>query len=247
MPETDNRLRGPRVIVSRGAMHRVTPARLAAERCRFPALAAMPRPILAVLLGGSNKSYRLTPRRLGEIADAIAALLRHRGGSAWAPSRRTGKDGLKLLQERLAGLPAAIWDGTGDNPYFAYLGLADAFIVTADLLSTISEAAATGKPVHILELDGGGEIRPLSPSDAAGRDHPAVFRQDRNLVLSDPRCHRAGGCGIARTGFAPVRPAPRYIELNSANFVIAVAFGTLGCRGAGLRLNRTFAVEMSTE
>jgi uncharacterized protein len=155
VPEHD-RLRGPRVIVSRGAMHRVTPARLAAEQRRFPRLAAMPRPILAVLLGGRNKSYRLTPGRLGEIADAIAAVLRERGGSALVtPSRRTGRDGLKLLQDRLAGLPAAIWDGAGDNPYFAYLALADAFMVTADSVSMISEAAATGKPVHILELDGG--------------------------------------------------------------------------------------------
>jgi mitochondrial fission protein ELM1 len=155
VPEHD-RLRGPRVIVSRGAMHRVTPARLAAERRRFPELAMMPRPILAVLLGGSNKSYLLTPRRLGEIADTIAALLRDRGGSALVtPSRRTGGDGLKLLQDRLAGLPAVIWDGVGDNPYFAYLVLADAFMVTADSVSMISEAAATGKPVHVLELQGG--------------------------------------------------------------------------------------------
>src|SRR6202521_2466576 len=44
VPEHD-RLRGPRVMVTRGAIHRVTQARLAAERNRFPALAAMPRPI----------------------------------------------------------------------------------------------------------------------------------------------------------------------------------------------------------
>jgi uncharacterized protein len=155
VPEHD-RLRGPKVIVSRGAMHRVTPARLAAARRRFPVLTAMPRPILAVLLGGSNKAYRLTFRRLGEIGAAIAAILRQSGGSALVtPSRRTGKDGLKLLKDRLAGLPAAVWDGTGDNPYFAYLGLADAFLATADSVSMISEAAATGRPVHILELDGG--------------------------------------------------------------------------------------------
>jgi uncharacterized protein len=155
VPEHD-RLRGPHVIVSWGAMHLVTPARLAAERRRFPALAAMPRPMVAVLLGGSNKAYRLTLRRLGEIADAIAGVLRESGGSALVtPSRRTGAPGLKLVQDRLAGLPAAIWDGTGDNPYFAYLSNADAFLVTADSVSMISEAAATGKPVHILDLDGG--------------------------------------------------------------------------------------------
>ncbi len=148
--------RGPRIVVTQGAVHRVTPARLDAERKRFAQLAALPRPMLAVLLGGSNKAYRLTLRRLGEIADTIAALLRERGGSALVtPSRRTGEEGLNLVRDRLAGLPAAVWDGAGDNPYFAYLGLADAFLVTADSVSMISEAAATGKPVHTLDLDGG--------------------------------------------------------------------------------------------
>ena len=49
----------------------------------------------------------------------------------------------------------SVWDGTSENPYFAFLALADAFLVTADSVSMISEAAATGKPVHILCLDGG--------------------------------------------------------------------------------------------
>lgn len=155
VPEHD-RLRGPRVIVSRGAMHRVTPARLETERRRFPALAAMPRPILTVLLGGSNKAYRLDLPRLAEIADQIGRVLRELGGSALVtPSRRTGGQERRLIQDRLAGLQAEVWDGTGDNPYFVYLALADAFLVTADSVSMISEAAATGRPVHILDLDGG--------------------------------------------------------------------------------------------
>jgi mitochondrial fission protein ELM1 len=60
-----------------------------------------------------------------------------------------------LLRDSLKGLPAVVWDGCGDNPYFAFLALADAFLVTADSVSMISEAAATGKPVHILDLQGG--------------------------------------------------------------------------------------------
>jgi mitochondrial fission protein ELM1 len=155
VPEHDL-LRGPRVIVTRGAVHRVTRARLAAERARFPALAMLPRPILSVLIGGANKAYRLTLRRLGEIADAVAGVLRAQGGSALVTtSRRTGAAGIGLLRGRLENLPAAIWDGGGENPYFAYLALADAFMVTADSVSMISEAAATGNPVHILDLDGG--------------------------------------------------------------------------------------------
>lgn len=147
---------GPRIAVTQGAVHRVTPARLDAERARFPGLAALPRPIVAVLLGGTNKAYRLTLQRIREIADTLAAILRRSGGSALVtPSRRTGASGLSLLRERLAGLPAEVWDGAGDNPYFAYLGLADAVLATADSVSMISEAAATGKPVHILALPGG--------------------------------------------------------------------------------------------
>jgi mitochondrial fission protein ELM1 len=155
VPEHD-RLRGPRVLVTKGAVHRVTPALLAAERRRFPALAALPRPILTVLVGGSNRAYRLSLTRLAEIADAIAAALHANGGAALVtPSRRTGPAGVALLRQRLAGLPAEVWDGHGDNPYYAYLGLADAILVTADSVSMVSEAAATGKPVQVIDLAGG--------------------------------------------------------------------------------------------
>ena len=155
VPEHDW-LRGERVFVTRGAIHRVTAARLDSERRRFPALEDLRQPIVGVLIGGSNRTYRLDLRRLGEIADAVAAAVRQTGGSVvLTPSRRTGPAGLALLRERLSGLPAAIWDGTGDNPYFAYLAIADSFLVTADSVSMVSEAAATGKPVHILELKGG--------------------------------------------------------------------------------------------
>ncbi|MGC8477804.1 MAG: ELM1/GtrOC1 family putative glycosyltransferase, partial [Acetobacteraceae bacterium] len=59
---THDRLRGPNVIVVRTALHRATPARLAAAaeawRARF---AALPRPLVAVLVGGSNGRFRLGP------------------------------------------------------------------------------------------------------------------------------------------------------------------------------------------
>ncbi len=58
VPEHDRHPRCSRVVVTLGAVHRVTEARLAAERLRFPALAAMPRPIVSVLIGGSNRAYR---------------------------------------------------------------------------------------------------------------------------------------------------------------------------------------------
>src|SRR3954469_5035553 len=119
-----DRLRGPRVLVTDGAVHRITPTRLAAERHRFPALAILPRPIIGVLVGGANGAYRLDEEKLVEIADRIAAAVKRRGGSVVVtPSRRTGPDGVRLLRDRLAGIPGQVWDGVGENPYFAYLAV----------------------------------------------------------------------------------------------------------------------------
>src|SRR5712692_419881 len=89
VPEHD-RLRGPQILVTGGALHRVTAQLLAAERRRFPGLEALPRPILGLLIGGSNRTYRLDLARLGEIAETVATLVRQSGGSAVVtPSRRT--------------------------------------------------------------------------------------------------------------------------------------------------------------
>jgi mitochondrial fission protein ELM1 len=151
-----DRLRGPQTVVTRGAVHRVTAARLAAERARFPALETLPRPIVAVLIGGANRSYRLDLARFAETADQIAAAVGKRGGALLVtPSRRTGAAAEAVLRERLRGLPGEIWNGAGDNPYYAYLAFADAILATADSVSMISEAAATGKPVHVIDVPGG--------------------------------------------------------------------------------------------
>ena len=147
---------GENVFRTLGAVHRVTPEKLAADAARWaPTFAALPRPLVAVLIGGDNSVYRLTEERFGALCDRLVALAKSGVGLAITPSRRTGDTQRAMLQKRLAGLPAFIWDGSGDNPYFAMLGTADAIIVTADSVSMISEAASTGKPVHIIELEGG--------------------------------------------------------------------------------------------
>jgi hypothetical protein len=70
-------------------------------------------------------------------------------------SRRTGPRAFSLIRDALKDLPAKIWDGKGENPYFAYLGLADAIVVTEDSVNMVSEAASTGKPVMVAPLSGG--------------------------------------------------------------------------------------------
>jgi len=59
----------------------------------------------------------------------------------------------ETLRQRL-GKAAYIWDGTGDNPYPALLGYADAVLVTEESVNMASEAASTGLPVHIFPATG---------------------------------------------------------------------------------------------
>jgi uncharacterized protein len=147
---------GSNVITTLGAVHRVTPARLAEGARRFaPLFAALPRQLVAVLIGGDNRVYRLSPERLSGLADQLAALARAGFGLVVTPSRRSGDRVGAVLRARLDGLAAFIWDGSGENPYFGMLGLADAILVTADSVNMVSEAASTGRPVHVIELEGG--------------------------------------------------------------------------------------------
>ena len=58
------------------------------------------------------------------------------------------------LRRQLAPLPGVIWDGQGPNPYFAFLAAADVILVTEDSANMPTEAAATGKPIYLLKMDG---------------------------------------------------------------------------------------------
>lgn len=145
---------GANAFVTLGAVHRVTPARLADGARRFgPSLAHLQRPLVAVLLGGDNRVYRLTAARLSTLIGQLATLAKQGYGIAITTSRRSGPGLATQLRQALPD--AFIWSGDGDNPFFGLLALADAVVVTADSVNMVSEAAATGKPVHIVELDGG--------------------------------------------------------------------------------------------
>jgi hypothetical protein len=70
------------------------------------------------------------------------------------PSRRTRQGSIAALEAALKGVPHIVWDGSGDNPYFGFLALADAIVVTEDSVNMVTEAAGTGKPVYVQGLPG---------------------------------------------------------------------------------------------
>jgi uncharacterized protein len=165
-------LSGGNVIVMDGALHRVTPQKLAAEGKRWAeAFAPIPSPRLAVLLGGPNSRYRLGEAEMAALAGQLKALSEQGFGLLITGSRRTGEANVAILRQALRGRNAFVSDGGGDNPYFGILAHADAFIVTSDSVNMISEACRTGKPVHVAMLPAQGR------RGLGGRDKFDSFRR----------------------------------------------------------------------
>ncbi|RVU35846.1 hypothetical protein EOI86_11310 [Hwanghaeella grinnelliae] len=154
VPSHDN-LTGPNVIVTTGAIHRVSKAKLAAAKTGFAGqFDHLPRPLIAVLIGGSNKAFTMTRAIAESMAAQISALAGRLGaGLLVTASRRTGAENEAVLRQALSGPNVFFWDGTGENPYFGFLAQADAILVTGDSVNMVSEAASSGKPVYIMPLE----------------------------------------------------------------------------------------------
>lgn len=153
-----DRLQGPNVVVTVGTVHGLTRATLDAAAAAWKdRLGVVPRPRVAVLIGGTSKAYRMdapTGRRIG--TDLARLVAQTGAGLMLTLSNRTEAAAAAEIRSALAGTGAWIWDGRGDNPYRGMLGLADHVLVTADSVNMMSEAAATGRPVYTLELPAAG-------------------------------------------------------------------------------------------
>lgn len=156
IPPRHDGLAGPNVLPILGSPHRLTPERLAGEAAAFQSLIGpLPSPRVAVLIGGKSKAFDLPPERAASMAREIAGAVAATGGSLMLSfSRRTPDAARTILAEGLRHLPGVIWDGEGPNPYFAFLAAADHILVTEDSTNMATEAASTGKPVHVLSLPG---------------------------------------------------------------------------------------------
>jgi len=147
--------RGKNVIVTVGAPNRITPEKLEyAAKLWGDKFKDLPKPRVAVLIGGTSKAHDMTPENTSRLAEQLLAI-KNKCGLMITASRRTGEDNTKTLRDKLGGDGVFFWDGQGDNPYFGLLACADYIIVTEDSVSMASEALTTGKPVYIAALDGG--------------------------------------------------------------------------------------------
>lgn len=163
-----DKVSGPNVLSTEGALNRVNAAALAKGAADFAeAYKDLPRPLIAVLLGGSNHRFTFDEAVGARLGGELAAVARANGaGLALTASRRTDPKALAALMAKLEGAPHKLWNGEGANPYMGLLALADHVIATEDSVSMVSEALMTGKPVHVATLTakgngGGGKFAEL--------------------------------------------------------------------------------------
>lgn len=146
-----DQLTGDNVISTLGALNAIDDAWLEQARQRFPTLEALPAPRTAVLIGGPHKSQPLDATYLDSLLRSLGSLHAQSGGSFLvSTSRRTPVEMRIALREWFTRWPGVFWAdrSDGENSYPGMLGWADRFVVSADSVNMISEACATGKPVH---------------------------------------------------------------------------------------------------
>lgn len=115
---------------------------------------SLPRPLVAILLGGPTDPFVFD----ASVGERIVALARevvdqHGGTPYVTTSRRTPDSVLDVLR---SGLPkqARLFEwapGSSDNPYLALLGTADGFVVTGDSVSMMVEVVRLRKSLAIFD------------------------------------------------------------------------------------------------
>ena len=191
LPSHDKR-EGENIYVTLGAPNRVTQAKIAEQAAKWRLKLNLHAPVTALLLGGGTDEGEM------QVSDA-EALWRElgplrQGSLLVTTSRRTPPLVQAFFKETIKPPHLFFRYGDAENPYLAFLGMADRIVVTADSVSMLSEACMTGKPVYsflpgaamkpkhlpfLAELEATGHLRPLAqfdqdwvggrPLDEAGR------------------------------------------------------------------------------
>jgi uncharacterized protein len=179
--------RRPNVLHNTAPLQRVADQRLRdAASVWAPRLAHLPRPYVAVMVGGNAGPYVLDREAATLLGRAASAFATARGGSLLiSASARTPKHAIPALEAAL-DCPAEVFRWTREateNPYLGYLALADSIIVTCESMSMLTEACATLKPVYMFDLHTGRENRWGLLESLIGKVDTSSWRRIRRLRL----------------------------------------------------------------
>ncbi len=154
VPEHDkNKKSGNNIRYIVGCPHQITATYLQNARAQWAdKFAHLPKPLTAVIIGGSIKGKPFPTEDVEALCRAVKALKQKIGGSILiTTSRRTGVEAGNIIKEALRDIPQYpyYWGTEGENPYAGFLALADNIVITADSVSMCCEATGAGKPLYL--------------------------------------------------------------------------------------------------
>lgn len=132
-----------------------TEAIAAAGEAWRPRLAALPRPLIAMLVGGATGPFVYNRAVVERLIRTATEVMADTGGSVYiTTSRRTPQSAVAALEDGLpAGARIFTWaPEVADNPFKGLLALADGFIVTGDSISMMVEVILCRKPLVIFPV-----------------------------------------------------------------------------------------------
>ncbi|KAJ4883384.1 hypothetical protein Rs2_33477 [Raphanus sativus] len=144
---------GRNVFLTTGALHNVDSSTLRNANLKwkdeFASLSK--KPLVVVNIGGPTRNCLYGVDLAKQLCGMLHSILWSCGCLRISFSRRTPKKVKEMVTRELRSNPKVyIWDGKEPNPHLGHLALADAFIITADSISMLSEACTTGKPVYVV-------------------------------------------------------------------------------------------------
>ncbi|MBL4618238.1 MAG: mitochondrial fission ELM1 family protein [Robiginitomaculum sp.] len=154
-----DRLNDDNVLSIIGSTNRISPKKLSESKEKFKdKISDFPGPRLAVIIGGNSKRHRLTKELFKDLMGKLLALSGQNISLLITTSRRTPGFVKRALRRKFKKSKNVwLWINSkkdGDNPYFAFLSVANAVVVTSDSTNMLTDAASAGKPVLMFRLDG---------------------------------------------------------------------------------------------
>lgn len=152
---------GDQVLVNELPLHSLTRQRLDAAAVAWTErLSDLQRPYITVLLGGDSGPFVFTAAKGRWLGERVNALAQASSASLLiTDSARTPAAFFEAFELQLDA-PRSVYrwhSGLRDNPYLAFIGLADCLVVSGESMSMLAEASVANKPVYIFDPDDDAE------------------------------------------------------------------------------------------
>ncbi|XP_062082529.1 mitochondrial fission protein ELM1 [Humulus lupulus] len=143
---------GKHVVLTVGALHQIDSTALrSAASTWHDEFAPLPKPLLVVYVGGPTGCCRFGADLAKQLTSSLLSVLVSCGTIKICFADRTPEKVSNIILKELGDNPKVyIWHGEEPNPHMGNVAWADAFVVTADSVSLISEVCSTGKPVYVM-------------------------------------------------------------------------------------------------